>query len=188
MYVSIHGNVRDAMINKQMKIMLKVTSRDKNGKIVSVARKRAGYLLQWGATTRQIFNLPLAGNVGTTCKDITNTNRDVSRAHTGPNECWMCVGTSAQAATVADYNLIAEIGTVIASLGALANVGTGCRFNISGTYTWVAGGTVNEVGVKTRSDYIGGDATFLIMRDVVTPVIVPAGGTVTTVYTLIFPL
>jgi len=92
------------------------------------------------------------------------------------------VGSGSTGQTPDDYKLESELGYTAAAFGDIVVSGQNSQFTISGAVTLAAGGTVREVGFSIQKPTY----EFLLLRDVVTPVVVPAGGTCTVAYTLIF--
>jgi len=158
------------------KIILELVVRDPRGRILARRRKRAGYLKNILAFLRaQIIGLT------ETLVDIGGTSRSIALGYAATTPT-IRVGSGTTPQAPGDYKLVTELGTVAASAGPVVVVGSNSQFTISGSVAIAAGGTVQEVGYS----FYYQSWTFLLLRDVVPPVVVPAGGTCTVAYTLIF--
>jgi hypothetical protein len=87
--------------------------------------------------------------------------------------------------TRTDYELASLVATITPSSTTIDE--TNWRVTVTGSYVWIAGGTVRETGLYGNFCY--GDsawALFLLFHDAVSDVVVPEGGTVSVTYVIQF--
>lgn len=140
-------------------------------------------------------------NTSVSLTDISNQPRTV---RTGWNVTPVCIvgnsagdytragsllgfGNPASAPTPArtDYEIDSKVAEIVPS--STTTDETNWRVIVTGSYVWVAGGTVRDAGQYGQWYDDGGTRrTFLIYYDDVADVVVPAGGTVSVTYTTQF--
>jgi len=116
------------------------------------------------------------------------------RVYSGGSDTYFYLTTSQAGSRLAFGNPVStptpartdyELASLVArfSPSSVVSDETNWRVTVTGSYVWVAGGTVRETGMSL----VGNDSTaaaveILIYHDAVTDVVVPAGGTVSVTY------
>lgn len=192
-------------------LKLKVEAKDEKGDIIAERCKDGDlFTKNWGAfmagTLKLLFN-SLHSNTymaidenGTAYyfgQDANNTSSDylwrscpITQVNVKPilNQSVLAVGSGIAQPTINDYKLKAELARAPASAPTLLIENNTIKIRFSATFSFASQQTVSEAGIylnlycNTNLDR----AYFLVARDVFNPVQVPAGGSITIIYEIVF--
>lgn len=183
-------------------IDLKITVRDKDGRIVSEQCKEGDiYLYNWACLIATILKF---GFTGTTSKhyfaiqrtgvqvSATAQSNNIYGCNSGTYMWWanggkICLGSSSQAPTIRDFDLASNVTQIPSVAPIISSEGNTLKIVISATASFASETTLTECGILIHLPWSAGQSyPAMITRDTFPAVTVPAGGTMTTQFELWF--
>ncbi|MDI9610468.1 MAG: hypothetical protein QFX36_03980 [Archaeoglobales archaeon] len=191
-------------------LKLKVEAMDEKGNIIAERCKDGDlFTKNWGAfmagTLKLLFNslhsntyIAIAengtayyfGQDGNTYSDYGWRSCPITQCDGKPifNQSVLAVGSGIAQPTIDDYKLKAELARTPASAPTLLIENNTIKIRFSATFSFSSQQTVSEAGIYLYLYCtISRDRSyFLVARDVFNPVQVPAGGSITIIYEIVF--
>jgi len=185
-------------INKGSIIRLIATARDANGQIISTQTKDNDiYLWAWAVLITQMLKIQFAPDAATTygftnlsgVSKTTTNNFFAGVTQSDYANTWRVqVGSSSKVPAISDYALTAYLMEAQPTQPEIVVAGQILKIVFSTTFQFQTETIVAEIGIRGYNAFTTPNIAenYLLTRDTITPVTVPAGGTVTLQHELWF--